>query len=123
MVADSAQKRASDSKYLTDKETDKADGEANAFKLMDETKAKLAENMNTMETLFSKLSEESSAEPVALHWQEPQRFLRHRRVHLRGPEPLPSRRWWLTFMTVTLMACIVALVLTAVRARPSMLVP
>ena len=69
MVADSAQKRASDSKSFTDKEIAKADGEANALKLKDETKAKLAENMNTMETLFSKLSEESSAEPVALHLQ------------------------------------------------------
>ena len=26
--------------------------------------------------------------PVALHWQVPQHFLRHLRVHLRGPEPL-----------------------------------
>ena len=97
MIVDSAQKRASDSRSFTDKETAKADGEANALKLKDETKAKLAENMNTMETLFSKLSEESSAEPVALQLQEPQRFLRHRRVHLRGPEllrryhrPLPA---------------------------------
>jgi len=51
MVADSAQKRASDSKSLTDKEAAKADGEANALKLKDETKAKMVENMNTMETL------------------------------------------------------------------------
>ena len=38
-----------------------ADGEANAFKLKDETKAKMIANMITMETLFSKLSEESIA--------------------------------------------------------------
>ena len=37
MVADSAQKRASDSKSFTDKETAKADGEANALKLKDVT--------------------------------------------------------------------------------------
>merc|ERR1719428_1030866 len=50
-VADSAAKRASDSKSLADKEAAKADAEANLLKLKDETTAKMTENMNTMETL------------------------------------------------------------------------
>merc|ERR1719482_477849 len=51
MIEDSAAKRASDSKSLTDKEAAKADAEANLIKLKDETKAKMTENMETMETL------------------------------------------------------------------------
>merc|ERR1719482_2578936 len=51
MIEDSAAKRASDSKSLTDKEAAKADAEANLLKLKDETKAKMTENMQTMETL------------------------------------------------------------------------
>jgi len=51
MIKDSAAKRASDSKSLTDKEAAKADAEANLLKLKDETTAKMTENMNTMETL------------------------------------------------------------------------
>jgi len=51
MIEDSAAKRASDSKSLTDKEAAKADGEASLLKLKDETKAKMTENMETMETL------------------------------------------------------------------------
>jgi len=50
-VEDSANKRATDSKSLTDKESAKADAEANLIKLEDETKAKMTENMNTMESL------------------------------------------------------------------------
>jgi len=51
MIEDSAAKRASDSKSLTDKEAAKADAEANLIKLKDETKVKMTENMETMETL------------------------------------------------------------------------
>jgi len=50
-VEDSANKRATDSKSLTEKEAAKADAEANLIKLEDETKAKMTENMNTMESL------------------------------------------------------------------------
>jgi len=50
-IEDSANKRATDSKSLTDKEAAKADAEANLIKLEDETKAKMTENMNTMESL------------------------------------------------------------------------
>jgi len=50
-IEDSANKRATDSKSLTDKESSKADAEANLIKLEDETKAKMTENMNTMESL------------------------------------------------------------------------
>merc|ERR1719361_2348455 len=51
MIEDSAAKRATDSKSLTDKEAAKADAEASLLKLKDETKAKMTENMETMETL------------------------------------------------------------------------
>merc|ERR1712137_1462277 len=51
MIKDSAAKRASDSKSLTDKEAAKADTEANLLKLKDDTKSKMTENMETMETL------------------------------------------------------------------------
>merc|ERR1719414_2403379 len=51
MIADSAAKRASDSKSLSDKEGAKADAEAALLKLGDETTAKMTENMHTMETL------------------------------------------------------------------------
>merc|ERR1719166_454246 len=51
MIADSAAKRASDSKSLTDKEAAKADAEASLLKLKDDTKSKMMENMETMETL------------------------------------------------------------------------
>jgi len=50
-VEDSANKRATDSKSLTDKEAAKADAEANLIKLTDETKSKMTENMNVMESL------------------------------------------------------------------------
>ena len=50
-IEDSANKRATDSKSLTDKEAAKADAEANLIKYTDETKAKMTENMNTMESL------------------------------------------------------------------------
>jgi septal ring factor EnvC (AmiA/AmiB activator) len=50
-IEDSANKRATDSKSLTDKEAAKADSEANLIKYQDETKAKMTENMNTMESL------------------------------------------------------------------------
>merc|ERR1711957_964681 len=50
-IEDSANKRATDSKSITDKEAAKADAEANLIKLKDETKAKMTENMNTMESL------------------------------------------------------------------------
>jgi len=50
-IEDSANKRATDSKSLTDKEAAKADAEANLIKLEDETKAKMTENMNVMESL------------------------------------------------------------------------
>merc|ERR1719305_1427343 len=50
-IEDSANKRATDSKSLTDKEAAKADSEANLIKLEDETKAKMTENMNVMESL------------------------------------------------------------------------
>merc|ERR1719305_232205 len=50
-IDDSANKRATDSKSLTDKEAAKADSEANLIKLEDETKAKMTENMNVMESL------------------------------------------------------------------------
>jgi len=50
-VEDSANKRATDSKSLTDKEAAKADAEAALIKLGEETKDKMTENMNTMETL------------------------------------------------------------------------
>merc|ERR1719506_2485328 len=50
-ITDSANKRATDSKSLTDKEAAKADSEANLIKLEDETKAKMTENMNVMESL------------------------------------------------------------------------
>jgi peptidoglycan hydrolase CwlO-like protein len=50
-IEDSANKRATDSKSLTDKESAKADAEANLIKLEDETKAKMTENMNVMESL------------------------------------------------------------------------
>ena len=48
-IEDSANRRATDSKSLTDKETAKADAEANLIKLEDETKAKMTENRNVME--------------------------------------------------------------------------
>jgi peptidoglycan hydrolase CwlO-like protein len=51
MIADSADKRARDSKSLTDKEAAKADGEASLLELKEENKAKMMENMHTMETL------------------------------------------------------------------------
>merc|ERR1712032_984917 len=51
MIKDSAAKRASDSPPLTDKEAAKADTEANLLKLKDDTKSKMTENMETMETL------------------------------------------------------------------------
>jgi len=51
MVQDSAAKRARDSKSLTDKEAAKADAEASLLKLKDDSKAKMMENMETMETL------------------------------------------------------------------------
>merc|ERR1719224_399725 len=51
MIKDSAAKRASDSKSLTDKEAAKAEAEAALLKLKEETHAKMTENMNTMETL------------------------------------------------------------------------
>merc|ERR1719444_414617 len=51
MVQDSAAKRARDSKSLTDKEAAKADAEAGLLKLKDETKVKMTENMETLETL------------------------------------------------------------------------
>merc|ERR1719410_3133232 len=51
MIEDSAAKRATDSKSLTDKEAAKADAEASLLKLKDDTKAKMTENMETMETL------------------------------------------------------------------------
>merc|ERR1719321_1065590 len=51
MIEDSAAKRASDSKSLTDKEAAKADAEANLIKLKHETKAKMIENMIVMESL------------------------------------------------------------------------
>jgi len=51
LIEDSAAKRASDSKSLTDKEAAKADAEASLLKLKDETKAKMTENMETGETL------------------------------------------------------------------------
>jgi len=51
LISDSAAKRASDSKSLTDKEAAKADAEANLLKLKDEHKSKMMENMQTMETL------------------------------------------------------------------------
>lgn len=50
-IEDSANKRATDSKSLTDKESAKADAEANLIKLEDETKNKMTENMNVMESL------------------------------------------------------------------------
>merc|ERR1719444_702120 len=50
-IEDSANKRATDSKSLTDKEAAKADNEANLIKYEEETKAKMTENMNTMESL------------------------------------------------------------------------
>jgi len=50
-IEDSANKRAQDSKSITDKESAKADAEANLIKLEDETKAKMTENMNVMESL------------------------------------------------------------------------
>jgi peptidoglycan hydrolase CwlO-like protein len=50
-IEDSANKRATDSKSLTDKEAAKADAEANLIKLEDETKNKMTENMNVMESL------------------------------------------------------------------------
>merc|ERR1712176_951144 len=51
MIKDSAAKRASDSKSLTDKEAAKAEAEAALLKLKEETHAKMTENMETMETL------------------------------------------------------------------------
>merc|ERR1740133_858984 len=50
-IEDSANKRATDSKSITDKEAAKADAEANLIKLTDETKSKMTENMNVMESL------------------------------------------------------------------------
>jgi len=50
-IEDSANKRATDSKSLTDKEAAKADAEAALIKLGEQTKDKMTENMNTMETL------------------------------------------------------------------------
>jgi len=50
-IEDSANKRATDSKSLTDKEAAKADAEANLIKFTDETKSKMTENMNVMESL------------------------------------------------------------------------
>jgi len=50
-IEDSANKRSTDSKSLTDKEAAKADAEAELIKLGEETKDKMTENMNTMETL------------------------------------------------------------------------
>lgn len=51
MIEDSASKRTLDSQSLTDKEAAKADGEASLIKAKDESKAKMMENMKTMETL------------------------------------------------------------------------
>jgi len=51
LIEDSADKRARDSKSLTDKEAAKADGEASLLELKEENKAKMMENMHTMETL------------------------------------------------------------------------
>merc|ERR1719386_406701 len=51
MIEESADKRARDSKSLTDKEAAKADGEASLLELKEENKAKMMENMHTMETL------------------------------------------------------------------------
>jgi predicted nucleic acid-binding Zn-ribbon protein len=50
-MKDSQNKRALDSKAVTDKETAKADAEAEAIKIDQETKDKMSENMNTVETL------------------------------------------------------------------------
>merc|ERR1719284_2028132 len=51
MIEESADKRARDSKSLTDKEAAKADAEASLLELKEENKAKMMENMHTMETL------------------------------------------------------------------------
>merc|ERR1719222_294141 len=51
MIEESADKRASDSKSLTDKEAAKADTEASLLELKDETKSKMTEKMEAMETL------------------------------------------------------------------------
>jgi peptidoglycan hydrolase CwlO-like protein len=51
MIEESADKRARDSKSLTDKEAAKADAEASLLQLKEENKAKMMENMHTMETL------------------------------------------------------------------------
>merc|ERR1719223_2695839 len=51
MIQESADKRARDSKSLSDKEAAKADGEASLLELKEENKAKMMENMHTMETL------------------------------------------------------------------------
>jgi len=51
MIEESADKRARDSKSLSDKEAAKADGEASLLELKEENKAKMMENMHTMETL------------------------------------------------------------------------
>jgi len=50
-IEDSANKRATDSKSVTDKEAAKADAEAALIKYTGETKDKMTENMNTGETL------------------------------------------------------------------------
>ena len=50
-VKDSADKRANDSKSITDKEGAKADAEDALLKLEEETKVKMTENMHTMESL------------------------------------------------------------------------
>jgi peptidoglycan hydrolase CwlO-like protein len=51
LIEDSADKRARDSKSLTDKEAAKADAEATLLESKEENKAKMMENMHTMETL------------------------------------------------------------------------
>merc|ERR1719223_419258 len=50
-IEDSAEKRANDSKSITDKEGAKADAEDSLLKLEEETKVKMTENMHTMESL------------------------------------------------------------------------
>jgi septal ring factor EnvC (AmiA/AmiB activator) len=50
-IEDSAEKRAGDSKSITDKEGAKADAEDALLKLDEETKVKMTENMHTMESL------------------------------------------------------------------------
>jgi len=50
-IEDSADKRGTDSKSITDKEGAKADAEASLLALNEETKVKMTENMHTMESL------------------------------------------------------------------------